>query len=574
MSHHSAIIRNFSRREAFATADPYSAIVLGYGSTQLYQSGVVCYSSDRIIRILDLHRDTDAEIAIDTSSLPDLPRDSVTHVDLMHYQDGILAACLHTSIGDVLAAIDTRDPILSSNRVVYHTETDISSRDFVRHDSKYLFYGSHTGHGSHGYPEWTIRPISLTERPDEELPYMQLINFFGSDLGSTVVFEIHDGYFYALSNQTTYDSEEVDWTSYYHCYRFPTDNPLQENIEFLWLWRRQHCEGPINDSWTELALHKSEQTGNLMVSECRREWLDGQSQQTRTFYTQPLIFPTHSPSPSSSDSEMGLESSSLPIGSHPFPAHPLIREDDKPHYHPPEVRLPRHKHPEFDQASGPSHTPAFLLAKTKYRAYNPNCSAFIDLVVDDNFSPSTVRDQTWSSSQLCLRVGSRILDSPYVDRNPGQRLHEPEFHPTTRLPVDGTEERFRDRGIKVWPSRDSCAGLLELLNPECRALGDIEARADDSGIVYTVGTGKDRKVVFVGFDPAIQFKGLRQLSGTSGMKAEEGRNQVVLGEGRNGGGSGSYKGKVIAEKELDDNREWIWREKAMWTERGRGFRLR
>jgi len=51
-----------------------------------------------------------------------------------------------------------------------------------------------------------------TGRPVTEKP-IQLVDFFGSELGSTVCSGIHNSYFYAVSNQTSLEVEEVDWAS-------------------------------------------------------------------------------------------------------------------------------------------------------------------------------------------------------------------------------------------------------------------------------------------------------------------------------------------------------------------------
>src|SRR3712207_8711884 len=47
---------------------------------------------------------------------------------------------------------------------------------------------------------------------------------------TTLFRSIHDGYFYAVSNQSTHEVEEVDWTSFYYCIRIPLSND-QEHTE-------------------------------------------------------------------------------------------------------------------------------------------------------------------------------------------------------------------------------------------------------------------------------------------------------------------------------------------------------
>jgi hypothetical protein len=72
----------------------------------------------------------------------------------------------------------------------------------------------------------------------------------GSEIGSTICFKFYKGFFYALSNQTSFEVKEIDWTSFYHCVRFPLNSPytdLLQKTKNKSMWRRQHREDPIND---------------------------------------------------------------------------------------------------------------------------------------------------------------------------------------------------------------------------------------------------------------------------------------------------------------------------------------
>ena len=80
-----------------------------------------------------------------------------------------------------------------------------------------LAFETHSGTGTHGHHEWQIEVTSL------DLKYailadarpLQLRNFVRFDIGSIVAFEVDDRYFYALSNQTCFDVEGADWTSFH-----------------------------------------------------------------------------------------------------------------------------------------------------------------------------------------------------------------------------------------------------------------------------------------------------------------------------------------------------------------------
>ncbi|KAK3943433.1 hypothetical protein QBC46DRAFT_338686 [Diplogelasinospora grovesii] len=81
----------------------------------------------------------------------------------------------------------------------------------------------------------------------------------GSDIGSIICFEIIDGYFYGLSNQTSFE-------------------------------RRQNTEGVIDDRWTSVRMFKDETTGVLKVVESRKEWPAGHGSARRTYYTTEISF--------------------------------------------------------------------------------------------------------------------------------------------------------------------------------------------------------------------------------------------------------------------------------------------
>jgi len=147
--------------------------------------------------------------------------------------------------------------------------------------------GSHSATGSHGHHEWLLQVFDLcTFAPTCTEPF-QLQEFYGSEIGSTVCFTIHNGYFYSVTNQTSMETEEVDWTSFYHLVKFRLDDPDPELTGKV-IWRRQHLEGPINDAWTDLGFQIDQCTGELLVVECRKEWVNGGSHSTRTYYTQSL----------------------------------------------------------------------------------------------------------------------------------------------------------------------------------------------------------------------------------------------------------------------------------------------
>lgn len=72
-----------------------------------------------------------------------------------------------------------------------------------------------------------------------------LRGLFGSVISSEVCVEIFEGYFYALSNQTTHGDKEIDWTSFYACFRFPLTLPCNTQLQKTKagsMWRKQYSK--------------------------------------------------------------------------------------------------------------------------------------------------------------------------------------------------------------------------------------------------------------------------------------------------------------------------------------------
>ncbi|KAH0545169.1 hypothetical protein FGG08_000781 [Glutinoglossum americanum] len=475
-----ALDRVHARREALALARPVSASLLGYGATYLYQQGVLCYRVDQpaaMVRVLDIHNSSNVEYVID---IPSLIGHSVTGeaqcqpgtFTLLNYADGILV-CLFEArkVDPWLLAVK-----VNTGNCLAALELETSQKIFARHNSEYLLYGTHSYTGSHGHREWMIQGYNLKEeRPFESNLYLE--NLVGCDIGLTVAFEIHGGYFYAVSNQTSFEVEEVDWTSFYHGYRFPLDNACRARLEIERWWRRNHIEGPINDSWTDFRLHVDECTGDLSIVEARREWRGGGSASQRTYYTRAVEFPNEEHPDDSfmldfeSNSEGGLHQV-LPDE----PVARLLGEENKPQY-----VVPRDRHPKNVHCGDDGMTGGFILAKTKVRYYNPDANAFLDLVDDPEDPP---RDGGFRLRQrLRLRVGSRVTCPP--DSN----------------------EVYRSRGISMWPPERSSKEddeLMELLNP---LSGDVEGKCDERSLIYMTGDDtQPRAIVLINFDVGINLR--------------------------------------------------------------------
>ncbi|KAL1649179.1 hypothetical protein SLS58_001753 [Diplodia intermedia] len=483
--------------------------------------------SHGIIRVRSVF-DTSEDFKVDTAPMVKWlstnhfgATDIEPEVSLLHYSDWVVS--LHLDYSETEPCADWRedahwliyvelrkfDPMTGAG-VNLLRPPEGASKLFVRNTANYLLYGTHTGLGTHGHHEWKIHSLSLSDNAPlpPNIPALQLDELVGSDLGSTVAFEIHDDHFYAVSNQTSFVVEEVDWTSFYHCIRFPLHRPVKEEVQVnTRVYRRQHAEGPINDSWTDLGLQVDEKTNKLQIVEARREWRNGGSKQERTFYTREVTFPPRRPARRQRTGEQGaamvanggddgmLQSASptpsaLPSGlpdatntgvdaeqeadenvaSASVQAAPLLPADDllvqtlgsgnNPHWAPSEERLPRAYHPErkHDEqqlVGGLPPSRAFILARTKHRAYNLSCSAFLDLVEDDKCCPTAAA--VGDPPCLRLRIGARKRQ-PFLpleacagiaDEGKGKARAAAGVNVSTQLPP--YEDRFLYPPVRLWP---------------------------------------------------------------------------------------------------------------------------
>lgn len=137
------------------------------------------------------------------------------------------------------------------------------------HNKTHLFYGTHFNRAAYGNKRWLIRGYLFSEHAwlENSVHFSDMV---GSDIGYSVCFELHDGFFYALSTETLDHPEDVDWTSFNHCFRFPLDSPCDELVEKTdnnCIWRRQHSEGPIDDRWKSLRLDCAEVSNDIRVVE-------------------------------------------------------------------------------------------------------------------------------------------------------------------------------------------------------------------------------------------------------------------------------------------------------------------
>jgi hypothetical protein len=538
----------------------------------------LCYTYQNTIRIWEFQKSSNKEFVVNISGLlkcaifgPNQQLSPGTF-SILHYRRGIVACLYKTSQPFQTAwliAINVRDGVVLLKHPI---DFNVSDKIFVRHTSKYLYYGTHRENDYDGRKRWELHGFDLQTGKYLGINHF-LHDLLGSEIGVTVCFEIHKGYFYALSNQTTYEVEEVDWTSFYHCIRFPVATPRKEFVEKTTedktMWRRQHAEGPLDDRWTVLRFDVNEQSGDLNVIEVRKEWLRGKSIRQRTCYTTKIIFPTPkfenteaSQSHSSCTLNAPLSMSSSLATTRSSSEHPEIVEDsawdldnvsdhlslmssatpstrsldilaltkdrlaltltasDKPHYAPAQTRLPKNVHTEPLNPSRPS----FVLSRMPAKHYSASANAFIDLVNDLPRSDPTILQR------LRLHVCARKLKSPGRDQN--ELLLAESRDPITGDLMYGLNDEYLDLPVKFWPpTSEECGGpsqeledLHTLMNPLAYQ-GNVEGIFDERSLVYATGLcGKPRALVLINFDPAVKLEGLKNWTGprqVAGLDAKE-----------------------------------------------------
>jgi hypothetical protein len=474
-----------------STAQPFAARILGPGSTFLYRQGTICVLDGDIVRISDVHSQLDpVRLHLDTIIRPELESAFALSADfrvrLLNYADNIIAVHVTPrNEGDdsYIFAIDTTADPPNGRRVIRAVQLAASSKLFVRHNAHYLYYGTHTGTGDDGHHKWEIDGISLSTNsllPKRERPLL-LDKFHGSDIGSTVAFEIHNDYFYGVSNQGTFEVEEIDYTSFYHVIRFPLNSPLPEDLEKdERLFRRQHKQGPIHDSWTDLALQLDERSNETVVVESRREWAQASSRQSRTFYVTKLEFEDQPDTPMEDEGPLLPEDDAYV---------PLLDSSNDPHWKPTPGLYSFSQHPEFPRTE--TSPRSFILARTKFRAYNYACTSFLDLVEDDRCCNDPSQPPCFR-----LRVGSRRelgLDYFQAEKKGKGRVDD-----THTLFVD-EKTRYSQLPIRMWPppaSRCPCSKRLhDILNPPLPSGGSSYTRSvtgvlDERCLVFMVKAGR------------------------------------------------------------------------------------
>ncbi|KAJ5481395.1 hypothetical protein N7475_000207 [Penicillium sp. IBT 31633x] len=241
---------------------------------------------------------------------------------------------------------------------------------------------------------------------------------------------------------------------------------------------------------TDLSIQVDEEKGRPVILECRREWLDGRSENHRTYYTTPLPTP---------DEALVMDSKELTRST--------------------EMQLPgkrrvRDCHAEYDIRDPLGQRLDFIPAYTRHSGYHLAAATYIDLVNDPKFQADGVRSQHC----LWLRTKSRKRSYP-TDRMDMEQyrglllsLAQPE---ADGRPERGSEERFDSHGVCLWPSEDAPSEELELLCPDI-STSLVRAVWDERSLIYSASAEKSllphhHMLVLINFDSMVRFPYLISL---------------------------------------------------------------
>ncbi|KZL76123.1 F-box domain-containing protein [Colletotrichum tofieldiae] len=213
-------------RDAIATAAPYSAAVVAEADEFIYCNGMLCYThGHESLRLLHLHRSADSEIVIETRTLlqsvlgPDLGNSRYRFRPL-YFAYGIVSCLFSPPKSEGRSRLIILD--LQQKKLLAAHRLESTSKLFVRNNRQHLYYGTHSLTGDDGFKRWALKRFDICK--EQWAPgHLDLEDLVGSDIGSTVCFDIIDGHFYGLSSLNTFEVYETDWTSYYYGFRLPME---------------------------------------------------------------------------------------------------------------------------------------------------------------------------------------------------------------------------------------------------------------------------------------------------------------------------------------------------------------
>ncbi|GAW13004.1 hypothetical protein ANO14919_023800 [Xylariales sp. No.14919] len=518
-----ALRRLAKRRNALSQASPYFVGIVACADTYGFFNGKLCYIIEsrpqRWLRILDIHRSTNQELVVDIPRLifQAVPRAAKCrkYKFKVLYQAAGIVSCLFSFAMPV-----TENWLLilkpHTGQLLETYRLSSIARLFVRNNDKFLYFGTHSEEGVDGLRKWVIKGFDLSKRSWFPHPRMYMANLAGYDIGSTVCFEIFGDYFYGLSNQILFEADDPEWTSHYYCFRFPLNEPTLEKMQVMRKeesWRRKHAEGPIDDRWGFLSLEIDEATGGIVILECRKEWLTGQSGSQRTYYTTEVVFYQET---APGEHPIVRATTWRGIGDHP-------QGDDTVPFRP----------PEYVHVGDDSSIASLLVrSKTHFCSYIRCCHTFIDLIDDTYMDTSGVQRLRLRTGYRKLKPGAQLASRRSSASEPPRPLSESSQQPTQQPTTQPS--KYEANKIFIWPPEQSAPEpdpslqrIQQLLDVKDHQ-GCVTATGDERSVIYATGDGSKGGVnalVFISFDPAARFEGMEYGGSVPGQQISHGSQE-------------------------------------------------
>lgn len=228
MTYSKAVQRVLWRKKALALAQPYSVVVLAHGGGALkYNEGFLSYIDGPTIRILDVYSASATETVINLKGLLDQEQGRWPIDDLrtlredldgdfdepscygpqINHQDDGKVSVLFVKRGFARCAIiDVRKDVHSSYRRVRRIWDFQGINSHTLFAQQQAFLATNLNSFEDGLDRWVVWCFDLQD-PDS-LPCRIHLNWFdGSKINEDYVFDIHDGWLYALCLTLTSESE-------------------------------------------------------------------------------------------------------------------------------------------------------------------------------------------------------------------------------------------------------------------------------------------------------------------------------------------------------------------------------
>ncbi|KAL7786663.1 hypothetical protein V8C37DRAFT_292383 [Trichoderma ceciliae] len=502
-----ALRRLVKRREALQMARPFHLLEVSKEAVHFtYTNRAVCYTTKQTspahrhhLWILLLRCPSVKEVCIDVlqlieaSDISDFEENRPYHFKPLYHADGIVT-CVYEqrkspASGRWLIIYSLEKKKILNSRLLRST-----ANIFVRNNDRFLYYGTRSELVD-GQRRWVLHGFSLKESKWLSRRTI-LLDLVGSDIGSTMCFEIFGDHLYGVSSQEPTELEDTEWpsagrslNSFYYAFRFPLgDHSTIQILPRSSLWRRGATDGPIDDRWNHLQLRQDEKSGQVSIFETRKEWLSCWSR--RTCYRKQLFYPpaprTHSIDGQTDDrtDDQCYEGWNDMVRREPSPEDSVHRGDDG-----------------FSSST-------FDFRNSPVRSYSPNSQAFVDIVRTTTASSPTTK-------RLRLRVRRRLCPT-----------FESDQPPSSPDSVADAENDLEDQEVRLWPTDlgdERPDEALDhhvdgLLNPQ-EHFDEVDWAMDEGVLVYSPRPinhpDEPRSIVLVSFDPALHFPGLCQWNESS-----------------------------------------------------------